>query len=30
MTESMTKNMEPFPVTAIKFDKERQMLILGD
>ena len=30
ITESMTKHVEPFPVTAIKFDKENQMLIMGD
>ena len=30
MTESMTKNLEPFPVTAVKFDKDKQMIVLGD
>ena len=30
MTESMTKHMEAFPVTAAKFDKESQILLLGD
>jgi hypothetical protein len=26
----MTKVAEPFPVTAVKFDKESQILLLGD
>ena len=28
--ESMTKNLEPFPVTAVKFDRNYQLLLLGD
>ncbi len=30
ITQSMTKVAEPFPVTAVKFDKESQILLLGD
>lgn len=30
MTESMTKQLEPFPVTAVAFDKENTMLLLAD
>ncbi len=30
MAESMTKNVEPFPITAIKFDKNYQTLLLAD
>lgn len=30
MTESMTKQLEAFPATAIKFDKNHQLLLIGD
>lgn len=30
MTESMTKNLEAFPVTAVKFDSNHQILLLAD
>lgn len=26
----MTKNVEPFPITAVKFDKNYQLLLLAD
>jgi hypothetical protein len=26
----MTKNIEPFPITAVKFDKNYQLLLLAD
>jgi hypothetical protein len=29
-TESMTKAVEAFPVTALKFDSNQQLLIIGD
>jgi len=30
MTESMTKVMEPFPITCVKFDKNYQVLLIAD
>lgn len=30
IAESMTKNVEPFPITAVKFDKNYQLLLLAD
>ena len=30
VAESMTKNIEPFPVTAVKFDKNSHLLLLAD
>ena len=30
MTESMTNALEPFPVTAVKFQHDTHILILGD
>jgi len=30
MTESMTKVLESFPITAVKFDKNYQILLLAD
>jgi hypothetical protein len=30
MAESMTKQLEPFPITAIKFNKNTQLLLVGD
>lgn len=30
IAESMTKNVEPFPITAVKFDKNYHILLLAD
>jgi hypothetical protein len=30
IAESMTKSVEPFPITAVKFDKNYQLLLLAD